>query len=107
MLNIVLRRLSRYILPLKIIGLIVGLASLVYFVLRVSPEIGTIVFFSVVLFVTISIILSFFLSANRSLLFASVVSFLLFLKAVNLLSPLNLGLFIVFLVLLGLYLRKG
>lgn len=114
MLNFILRRLTKFILPAKVVLLIGSVVTLGYLVIKTPPELGNIVIFSLVLFIFLSILFSFLLTAFAprsfsevgSLLTALCVSFLLFLKAVGLLSPLNIGLFIVFLILLGLYLRK-
>jgi len=106
MLNFILRRIQKVIIPLKIFVLIVGLAILACLVIYTAPTLGNVVMSALTIFVVLSLLLSFFLNANRSLLAALTASFLLFLKAVDLLSPLNLGLFVVFLVLLGLYLWK-
>lgn len=107
MLNFILRRIQTVIVPIKIVILLTGSAALVNLIINTAPALGNVLLFSLTLFIVLSLFLSFFLTANRSLLAALTISFLLFLKAVNLLSPLNLGLFLVFLVLLGLYLRKG
>ncbi len=106
MLGYFLRRVQRFILPFKIVAIFGGAGTLAYLVLKTPPELVNILVFSLVLFVTLSCILSFLLTASRSLLTALTVAFVVFLKAVDLLSPLNLGLLIVFLVLLSLYLWK-
>lgn len=106
MLNFILRRLTKFILPIKIILLASSIGALGYFVIKTPPDLGNIVFFSLILFIFLSLALSFFQSVNRSLVIALSASFLLFLKAVGLLSPLNIGLFVVFMGLLGLYLSK-
>lgn len=106
MLNFVLRRIQTVIIPIKIVMLSLGSATLAYLVINTAPGLGNVLLFSLVLFVFLSVLLSFFIAASHSLLVGITVSFLLFLKAVGLLSPLNLGLFAIFLVLLGLYLRK-
>lgn len=106
MLNFILRRIQRVIIPIKVTGLVAGMATMIYLVVKTAPGLGNILFFSLLLFMTISFLLSFFISTSRSLLAGITIGFLLFLKAVGLLSPLNLGLFLVFLILLGLYLWK-
>ena len=107
MLNFVLRRIQRFILPIKIAALVLGLTLQAYLIFQVPPGVGTIVVFSIILFVVSSLVFSFFLTPGPALLTATAISFFLFLKAVSLLSPLNIGLFVVFIILLGLYLRKG
>lgn len=106
MLGYFLRRIQRFILPLKVLFLVGSLAGLVYLVWKVPPDLGNVLIFSLLLFLLAALILSFFFSVNVSLLSALALAFLVFLKAVSLLSPLNLGLFFVFLVLIGLYLHK-
>lgn len=106
MFNFALRRIQRFILPVKIVLLTGGLGLLVYLIINAPPNLGNILFVAILLFVVLSVTLSFFLAASSSLLAASAISFFLFLKSVDLLSPLNAGLFLLFLVLLGLYLWK-
>lgn len=99
MFSIFLRRIQRFLLPVKILLLALFGSSLVYLIINVSPEVGSITLASLLIFFILAIILN-------SLIIPLSISFLIFLKAVDLLSPLNLILFAVFLVLLGLYLRK-
>ena len=114
MLNFVLRRVTKFIFPLKIILLVGSFGTLGYFVIKTPPDLGNVVVFGLVLFVFLSILFSILLTAFAprsssevgSLLTALSISFLLFLKTVGLLSLLNVGLFVVFLVLLTLYLDK-
>ncbi len=106
MLGFFLRRIQRFILPLKVVGLLGSLGALGYLVIKVPPELGVLVFFSLILFVFLALVFSFFLAASPSLLAATSISFLLFLRATGLLTILNLALFAAFLVLLALYLRK-
>lgn len=106
MLNFFLRWGQKFILPFKVILLLGSLGILTYMVVNQTPGLLNVVLASILLFIILSVILSFKFSANTALILGLAVSFFLFLKAVGLLSPLNLGLFAVFLVLLGLYLRK-
>lgn len=106
MFNFALRRIQRFTLPIKIILLVGGLGSLIYLIINTSPSIESILTVGILLFLVLSTVISFFLAASSSLLVSLVVSFFLFLKAVNLLSPLNAGLFLLFLILLGLYFFK-
>src|SRR5574340_539818 len=106
MIDFFLRRIQRFILPLKIVLLAGSLGALGYLVFRVPPDLGKVVLFSLLLFLFLSLIMSFFWPTNRSLLVSLAISFFLFLRAVGLLSPLNIGLLVIFLLLLGLYLRK-
>lgn len=106
MFSIFLRRIQKFLLPIKV-AVLVGLSgSLVYVFAAVPPGIGSIAFVSLSIFFLLAIILNFFRNTQQSLLISLAVSFLMFLRAVNLLSVINLGLFAAFLVLLGLYLYK-
>lgn len=106
MLNFVLRRIQTVIIPIKIVMLLLGSATLVFLVINTAPGLGNVLLFSLALFVVLSLFLSFYLTANRSLLAALTISFLLFLKAVGLLNLVNLILFGLFLGLLSLYVYK-
>ena len=107
MINRIFRTLARFTKILKILALVISLGALVYIVAYFSPAIVSITFLSLILASVILLFLSFFLSTFISLVSALSISFLFFLRATQLLSPLNLGLFVVFLILLGLYLRKN
>lgn len=106
MLNFLLRRIQRFILPLKILILSASLAGLIYIVLQTAPALSSILSAGVLLFFVLAILLSFRFSAASSLIISFGLSSLFFLRAVRLFTPLNLALFVVFLLLLGLYLRK-
>ncbi|MCL4390531.1 MAG: hypothetical protein M1484_05080 [Patescibacteria group bacterium] len=103
---VALRRLQKYVLSAKVIVLVACLASLGYLIFQTPPELGNIVFLGLLLFIALLLFLSLFLDVDKSLLLSLAVSFLLFLKAVSLLTLFNLALFVVFLVLLALYLAK-
>lgn len=107
MFSIFLRRIQRILLPIKILIILGALLLMGYLVINFSPSIGLIAFFSFLLFTFFSIIFNFFLSANRSLLTALAVAFILFLRAVSLLSVINLALLALFLLLLGLYCARN
>jgi hypothetical protein len=106
MFSIFFRRIQRFLLPIKIILLLIALPNLVYIVINFPPSLSGIIIFALIFFITLATILSFFLSTNRYLLTALTITFLLFLRAVDLFSTLNLLLFCVFIVLLAFYLRK-
>jgi hypothetical protein len=106
MFNIILRRFQRILLPVKIVILFAVTGLLGYLIINVSPDTASITLVATIFFVFLAILLNFFLSANRSLLTALAVAFFLFLKATNLFSLVNIILFAIFFVLLGLYLRK-
>lgn len=106
MLSKFLRRIQRYIPLIKIAALVAAMASLVYLIFQTAPTLVGLVIFGLLVFLTLAIILSFFLATGRAFLIAVAVAFVLFLKTVDLLSPVNLVLLAVFLLLLGLYLYK-
>jgi hypothetical protein len=106
MFSIFLRRIQRILLPIKVGVLIIFIALLFYCFINVPPDIASITLVALILFMALAILFNFWLTATRSLLVALSIAFLLFLKATSLLTPLNLILFAIFLILLGLYLRK-
>ncbi len=106
MLSKFLRRIQRYIPVIKIVVLLAAVFSLGYLIFQTAPSLGGLVVFGLLVFLILAIILSFFLSTGRAFLTAIAVAFVLFLKSVDLLSPVNLVLLAVFLLLLGLYLYK-
>ena len=91
---------------MKIVLFLGSLGMLIYLVIYTSPELGNVLLFSLLLFLVLSIVISFFFNTLLALLVAISASFFLFLRAVGLLSPINVALFVVFLILLALYLRK-
>ncbi len=91
---------------MKIVLLLGSLGMLIYLVIYTSPELGNVLLFSLLLFLVLSIVISFFFNTLLALLVAISASFFLFLRAVGLLSFINVALFVVFLILLALYLRK-
>ena len=106
MFSILLRRIQRFLFPLKIVLLFITVPSLGYLVINFPPSISSIIIFSLIFLVALATILSFFLTTSRYLLASLTITFLLFLRAVNLFSPLNLVLFTIFIILLSLYLTK-
>lgn len=106
MFSIFFRRIQRFLLPIKIILLLITFPNLVYIVINFPPSLTGIIVFTLVFFIDLATVLSFFLTTNRYLLTSLVITFLLFLRAVDLFSILNLLLFCVFIILLAFYLRK-
>lgn len=106
MLNFFLRRTVKFVFVTKIILFAGSLGGLIYLMVNTSPDLGNILLFSLLLFIFLAILLSFFFSTVISLLAALAVGFFLFLRVVGLLSPMNVALFAVFLILLALYLKK-
>src|SRR6186997_2575692 len=106
MFTIIYRRLQRYSLVLKLLGLVFsvsGIAALAYFS---SPELLNILLAAFLLWLGSFCLLSFFVNSRVSLLASVALAFLVFLKAVDLLTTLNLILLFTFLVLLMLYFRN-
>lgn len=106
MFNRLLRRLQKYTFPLKILVLIFSFILISFTIYSIPPTVPTIAFIAVLLDLAILLILSFFQPLKIAFLAATTLAFLLFLKAVSLATPLNLVLLAVFVILLGLYLRK-
>lgn len=106
MLTILSRRLTKFTTPIKLVTLLACATTSVYILWRVPPTIGSIAIFSLFIFIFLSALLSSFLNTNYSLLASTTVSFIFFLQAVDLLSLLNVALFVVFMILLSLYLWK-
>lgn len=104
--TIFLRRIQRFLLPIKIVSLIILISCLIFLIINVPPGIGAITLFAVLLFLLLAIILSFFQGSKVSLFISLAISFLLFLRVVDLFTIINFVLLALFLVLLGLYLRK-
>ena len=105
MLNKFLRRIQRYILPIKIVTLLFSFTCLSYLIFQIPPTVLSITAFGLLLFLFLSLLLSFFLSMGKALLISLAISFILFLRAVDLLTTINLVLFVIFLGLLILYFR--
>ncbi len=100
------RRLQKFAIVFKILALIPLGFSLGYLVVNVLPEILMIIVFSAALFFFLLILLSIFAALRWSALAAVIISFLFLLRATDLLSIINLALFAIFLILIGLYLHK-
>lgn len=106
MFNILLRRLQKQLFWIKLAILVLSGWGLYFLVIDTAPELLNLVVFSLDLLIFISVVLSLFLSTKLSVLVGVTIPFLLFLKAVDLLSPINLGLFALFVLLLTFYLYK-
>jgi hypothetical protein len=106
MFSILFRRLQKFLRPLKFLVLVGSLAGIVYMILNVSPTVVTILGVTLLIFVFLMTFFSVFSKTKTAFLVALLASFLLFLKAVDLLTPLNLGLFALFVVFLAFYLYK-
>ncbi len=106
MFSIFLRRIQRFLLPIKIILLLGFSTILIYMFVNISPGTESITFAALIIFMVLAIVFNFFFGTQKSLLVSLAVTFLLFLRAVSLFNLTNLVLFALFLLLLGLYLRK-
>ena len=106
MFNIFWRRLQRFVKAIKAIALVLSAAVLGYLVVNTPPTILTVTVFAVTLEILLLTLLSIVMATRSAFILSLAVTFLLFLRAENLLSPLNIGLFGVFLLLLGAYLYK-
>ena len=84
--------------------LCLGLGSFIIY--NFPPEVITILVVTILGFIFLATALSFLKNTNFAILVSLALSFLFFLKAVALLSAINLVLFAIFIVLLGLYLYK-
>lgn len=105
MFSIFFRRLQKFIPFLRVAFLVLsalGLAGIIFFI---EPDLSAIVLAALLIIVACVTLFSFVLSGRLSFLIALASGFFFFLKGVDLLSPINIGMFIVFLVLLGLYLK--
>ena len=107
MFSIFLRRLQKYTFYIKLPILLISLLVIIYLVVLTPPELPNILAFSFSLLIGLYIFLSFFLG-KLAIPISVGVTGVIFLKAVELLTPFNLGLFAVFLVLLSgsLYRRE-
>ncbi|KKU92333.1 MAG: hypothetical protein UY21_C0002G0032 [Microgenomates group bacterium GW2011_GWA1_48_10] len=104
MFTIFFRRLQKYSLPIKIAALLPSLYGLYYLLTETSPELLNLVIFGVLSSIVLILILSFFLSIRLYLAIGIAIPFLLFLKAVDLLTPANVIIFLVFIALMEMYL---
>lgn len=77
-----------------------------HLVFNTAPTVVTILLVSLLLFSFLLTLLSVFLQTPTAFLGALAVAFILFLRAVDLLTPLNLGLLALFIVFLVFYLYK-
>lgn len=100
------RQIQAILLPLKIIFLLVLAVLISLFIIYTPPTLENIITVSVILFFLLETLLSFFLSTHSSLLISLGVSFVLFLRAVNLLTFVNIILLALFLFFLSIYLQK-
>lgn len=105
MFSIFLRRLQRFLPVIKILAVIFSAAGLFFLIFFTSPELINIIAASISLAIFTLVVLSVFLNSRLAFLIATGLSFIFFLKAEDLLSPLNLGVFVVFIALLAFYLR--
>lgn len=107
MITILLRRLQRYFLLIKLLVFVPSVVGIVYLVINTAPELANLLIVTFLLGLSFLILLSFFINSRTSLLLSIGVTFLLFLKAVDLISPINLTLFAVFIVLLAFYFKQN
>ena len=107
MFNIIFRRLQKYFLLIKILIFFPSLAGIGYLIINTAPEIPNLLVVTMLFGLSSLILLSFFFSSRISLLLSIGVTFLLFFKAADLISPINLALFAVFIVLLGFYFKQN
>ncbi len=98
--------MQKYLQIIKAIVVVSSVAALGYLVVNTSPTVPTITMFALTLEILFLTLLSVFLATRSAFLLSLGVVFLVFLKAVDLLSLVNVGLFGLFLVLLGVYLYK-
>lgn len=106
MFNIIYRRLQKYSIWLKLVVLLAsgaGLGSLIYYT---TPLLSYLLVAVVLAWLFLLMLLSFVMNIRSALILSIGASFLIFLKAVDLLTPINLVLLTAFLVLLGFYFRN-
>lgn len=103
---IIYRRLQKYAFWLKLLTLIVslgGLGALIYYTPPLLPNVlGAVV----LVFLILVIVLAFFINARLAFLASIAGSFLIFLRAVDLLTIVNVILLLAFLILLWFYFKK-
>lgn len=106
MFSILLRRLQKFLSVVKLLVLAGSLSGIIFVVFNVPPAVVPILTVCVLIFVFLLTAGSVFLKTKTAFLVSFSVSFVLFLKAVDLLTPLNLGLFGLLIVFLIIYLYK-
>lgn len=111
MLNLAIRRSQKYLGLIKLLIFALSALMLSYLVFLVPPDIYSVSIFSVLLLLSLYLFLEFIFhripkvrASYLAFIIALSVSFLFFLKAVNLLTTINLLLFTVFIVLISLHL---
>ncbi len=105
MFSIFFRRLQKFIPFLRLGLLAVSLAGLVVLILLTEPHLASITLATLLIAALCLSLSSFVFSGSLSFLIALAVGFSFFLKAVDLLSLINILMLIVFLILLALYLK--
>lgn len=107
MFTIIYRRLQKYSFWLKILGLMLSGLGLVAIFYYTAPNLQLVFLSSILIFFFIWMFFSLFLANKLALLISILASFLLFFKAVDLLTIANVVLLCAFVVLLWLYFRKS
>lgn len=106
MFNIIGRRLQRYYFWLKLLLVLVSGTAVGVSVYYTEPDLLKVLGVTILIWIFLLSLLSLFINSRTALLLSIGVSFLLFLRAVDLLTPVNLVLLLAFLALLGIYFRN-
>lgn len=106
MFNIIYRRLQKYSLWIKLLLLVCsgsGFGALIYYT---PPQLSFLLLAVLLAWIFLLMLLSFVINIRSALILSIGASFLVFLKAVDLLTPINLVLLSIFLILLSFYFRN-
>ncbi len=106
MFNIIYRRLQKYSLLIKLFLLVISGTSLGLLIYYTTPLLTYVLIAVILAWIFLLTMMSFLINIRGALILATGVGFLLFLKAVDLLTVINLILLITFLVLLGFYFKN-
>lgn len=106
MFSILFRRLQKYLSGVKVLVLIASLGGVGFLVFNTQPTVATILVVGILIFCFLMTLFSVFVRTKTAFLVSLSASFILFLKAVDLLTILNLGLLALLIVFLVFYLYK-
>ncbi len=101
------RQLSRYVVHLKLLGILLSALSLALVVISTPPSPQTMFLFFFFLFLLLFLLFYIFFKPGVAALVSGIATGLLILRALGLLSPVTIGLLIIFFALLTLYFRKS
>jgi hypothetical protein len=106
MINFFLRRVSRYLPVIKALTLAASVSGMVLIIIKISPTLPAVLLVSCLVFITLALVSGFFFPLSFSVPASLAAASLLFLRVVDLLTPLYVLLLLAFVILLAASLRK-